>query len=42
MWDEQITFSYILFTRVIKVSAADVGLGLTLDRHYSNITGRRL
>ena len=26
---------------VTKVSAADVGLGPTMDQHYSNVGGRR-
>ena len=30
----------IHYTRVTKVSAADINPGPTLDRHYSNIGGR--
>ena len=28
------------YTRVIEMSAADVGLGPTLDRHYSDVGGQ--
>ena len=34
-------FHVVGYTRVTKVLATDVGLGLTLDRHYTDVGGRR-